>query len=112
MLDLNVPQALVVLHHVQDAVCLVIAQLTLQRLAVDVLPIDRLKLHLLEQLSEVVEFNFHALVPNVLNVTVQLLYRIRVVVAAITLQLGDVVVVVGRRGVDDVLEFVLVTETA
>lgn len=112
LLDLDVSQALVVLHHVEDAVRLVIAQLTLQRFAVYVLPVDRLKLHLLEQLNDVIEFNFHAFVSHVLNVTVELLNRVGVIVAAVTFQLGDVVVVVGGCRVDDIFELVLVAETA
>lgn len=94
LLDLNVSQAFVVFNHVEDAVRLVVTQLALQRFAVDVLSIDRLKLHFLEELNDMIKLRLHAFVANVLDVAVELLNRICVIVAAITLQLGDVVVVV------------------
>jgi hypothetical protein len=95
LLDLNVSQALIVLNHVEDAVRLKVAQMTLQRFAVYVLSVDRLKLNFLEQLNEMIEFNFHAFMAYVLDVTVELLNRVSVVVATIAFQLSYVVVVVG-----------------
>lgn len=112
LLDLDVTQAFVVLHHVENAVRLEIAQLALQRFVVDVLAIDRLEFHFLEQLNDVIELDFHAFVSHVLDVTVELLNRVGVVVAAVALQLCNVVVVIGCGRVNDVLELVLVTESA
>lgn len=43
-----------------------------------------------------IEFNFHAFVTNVLDVTAELLNRISVVVATVALQLSDVIIIVGR----------------
>jgi hypothetical protein len=73
LFDLNVSQALVVLHHVENAVGLEVTQLTLQSFAVYVLSVDGFKLHFLEQRDEMIEFNFHAFMTNVLDVTVELL---------------------------------------
>lgn len=112
LLDLDVTQAFVVFDHVENAVRLEIAQLALQRLVVDVLAVDRLEFHFLEQLNDVIELDFHALVSHVLDVTTKLLNGVRVVVAAVTLQLGNVVVVIGCGRVNDVLELVLVAESA
>lgn len=58
-----------------------------------------------------IEFNFHAFVTNVLDVTAELLNRISVVVAAVAFQLSDVVIIVGRGRVDDVLKFIFISET-
>lgn len=72
-----------------------IAQLTLNCLAT-VLIIDKVHLVLFEQLSDVRKLGFHTLVTDVLRVTVELLNRVGVVVAAVALELGDVIVVIGR----------------
>ena len=61
--------------------------------------------------DDVIEFDFHAFVADVLYVTVELLDWIRVVIAAIAFQLGDVIVVIRGGGVDDVLEFVFVPQS-
>lgn len=112
LFDLNMSQALVVFYHVENAVRLETAQLTLQRFAVYILSIDRFELHFLEQLSEMIEFNFHAFVANVLDVAVELLNRVSVVVAAVAFQLRDIVVVVSGGRIDDVFKFVFVSKTA
>lgn len=103
-------QTLAVLHHVEYTCRFVIAQLTLNRLAT-VLIVDEVHLVLFEQLRNVYELNLHALVPDVLRVTVELLNRVGVIVAAVALQLSDVVIVVGRCGVDDIFKLVIVPWT-
>lgn len=59
-----------------------------------------------------IEFYLHAFMTNVLNVTVELLNRVSVIIAAITFQLGDVIVVVGCGGIHDIFELVFVAQTA
>lgn len=100
------------LHHVHDAICFEAAQLTLQRFVVDVLTVNRFELNLLEQLHHMIELDLHALMTNVLNVTIELLDRVRVIVAAVAFKLSDVVVIVGGRRIDDVLELVFVPQSA
>lgn len=104
-------QTLIMSNHVQNIIRLEIAQLTVESfINVDILTVEHLHFDVLKELQEMIKFRSHALVTDVLGVTVELLNGICVIIATIAFKLRDVVVVVGGCGIYDVIKFVFVAE--